>query len=107
MWWAGDWNKEGVMEIKECFEPGYHNIVVVGSEECCDGMMDCRFKRGDDTEFESCNHFDDYVGCDDVPCDKVTLYSDCCYGGDVHVVEGTDDDCLKFDPKSICIPNGV
>jgi len=68
--------------------------------------MDCRFSlNGGD--YESCNSFCDDIGCPEIPCDKVTLYSECCYGGEEHVVEGESDDCLDFEPKSICIPYGV
>lgn len=39
-------------------------------------------------------------------CDVTTIYSECNFGGDsLEVTESID--CLDWDPKSICVPEGV
>jgi len=54
---------------------------------------------------KSCNNFNENIGCGAVACDKVTLYSECCYEGSTFEVdEDVDVSCLDFEPKSICIP---
>lgn len=45
MWWAGNWESNGVYRFETDLTPGTHSIVLIGSEGCCDGALDIRFNR--------------------------------------------------------------
>jgi hypothetical protein len=88
MWWAGDWNNEGVFSLNLDFTAGYHDLAFFGAEGCCDGLMDMRFKKDGDG-WHSFNVFPEFIGynpntCPEdeaVECDEVTIFSECCYKG--------------------------
>jgi len=108
--WDGDYAgmcyfRNGVLTIedvdygdtRDCYETVYASNSICNYIELIEDDLD----EGDEDDYADA---EDSVAVIEGPtCDKVTLYTECDYLGTAVELEETDN-CIDFDPKSVCVP---